>query len=80
MLLLQVTDEASGEFSIAGTLVALIIIAGCAYAAYWSWAKAGDATGIKMWVYRATAGFTGTIAVLGVISFFMNLFAAIGLL
>lgn len=71
-------EEATGEFDPIGTIVLLVLIALLGYAAYWSWGQADTRTGIKMWVFRGIAGITGGLAFLAIVSFLLNLAAAIG--
>lgn len=82
MLLLQsVTDEAnSGDPTILGTIVVLILIALCVYAAYWSWTRSGEHTGVQMWAFRGVAVITGVLAASFIMSFLLQLAAVLGLL
>lgn len=78
--ILQVSEEATGEFDPLGTLVVLVLVGLFAYGAKRGWERGTKADGAKTWGWRAAAVFSAVIALAAVAAFVMNVLAALGLM
>lgn len=76
LLLLQVSEEATGEFDPVGTLFTLVLGILFAYGAYRLYGRYTGGGGALVLV---GAGVLGFLAVLVAVAFLMNLGAAVGL-
>lgn len=76
---LQVSEEATGEFDPVGTLVTLILLVLFAYGARWMWQRSEGTDGTRNRGWQVGALLLAGLAIIVLAAFAMNLMAALGM-
>lgn len=78
--IMQISEEATGEFDLLGTLFVLALIIAFAYIARWTWKRAATSDGVRRWGWAIVTLVFGGLALIGVFSVVVNLLVALGIL
>lgn len=79
-MVMQISEEATGEFDPLGTLFVLVLIVVFGYIARWTWKRADTSDGARRWGWRIVTLVFGGVALIGIFSLAINLLAALGIL